>query len=38
MDAFALDGLEERFDFVYCFGILHGVENHSGCYASVGGR
>ncbi len=30
MDAFALDRLEERFDFVYCFGILHRVENPLG--------
>jgi tRNA (mo5U34)-methyltransferase len=27
MDAFDLDRLEERFDLVYCFGILHRVEN-----------
>jgi tRNA (mo5U34)-methyltransferase len=30
MDAFALDGLDERFDFVYCCGILHRVENPLG--------
>jgi tRNA (mo5U34)-methyltransferase len=30
MDAFALDGLEQRFDLVYCFGILHRVENPLG--------
>ena len=30
MDAFALDGLEERFDLVYCFGILQRVENPLG--------
>ena len=30
MDAFALDRLEERFDLVYCFGILHRVENPLG--------
>jgi tRNA (mo5U34)-methyltransferase len=30
MDAFALDGLGERFDLVYCFGILHRVENPLG--------
>jgi hypothetical protein len=29
-DAFALDRLEERFDFVCCFGILHRVENSLG--------
>lgn len=27
MDAFALDGLDERFDFVYCCGLLHRVES-----------
>ena len=26
-DAFALDEIEERFDFIFCFGILHRVEN-----------
>ena len=30
MDAFALNQLEERFDLVYCFGILHRVENPLG--------
>lgn len=30
MDAFALDQLEERFDFVFCFGLLHRVENPLG--------
>ena len=30
MDAFALGDLRERFDFVYCFGILHRVENPLG--------
>jgi len=30
MDAFGLDGLDERFDFVYCCGILHRVENPLG--------
>ena len=30
MDAFALDGLEERFDFIFCFGLLHRVENPLG--------
>ncbi len=30
MDAFALDGLDECFDVVYCFGILHRVENPLG--------
>ena len=38
-DAFALDRLEERFDFVCCFGILHRVENSLGrCACCVGGR
>ena len=27
LDAFDLDALDERFDLVYCFGILHRVEN-----------
>jgi tRNA (mo5U34)-methyltransferase len=30
MDAFELDQLEEQFDLVYCFGILHRVENPLG--------
>ncbi len=30
MDAFELDRLDERFDLVYCFGILHRVENPLG--------
>jgi tRNA (mo5U34)-methyltransferase len=30
MDAFALGGLGQRFDLVYCFGILHRVENPLG--------
>lgn len=30
MDAFALGDLRERFDFVFCFGILHRVENPLG--------
>jgi tRNA (mo5U34)-methyltransferase len=30
MDAFELDGLRERFDFIFCFGILHRVENPLG--------
>jgi tRNA (mo5U34)-methyltransferase len=30
MDAFALGGLEEHFDLVYCFGILHRVDNPLG--------
>ena len=38
MDAFALDGLEERFDLVYCFGILHRVENLLGLLRVLRGR
>lgn len=30
MDAFELDRLEESFDFTYCFGILHRVDNPLG--------
>jgi tRNA (mo5U34)-methyltransferase len=30
MDALALEGLDERYDFVYCCGILHRVENPLG--------
>jgi tRNA (mo5U34)-methyltransferase len=37
-DAFALDGLEERFDLVYCFGILHRVENPLGLLRVLRGR
>jgi tRNA (mo5U34)-methyltransferase len=38
MDAFALDGLDELFDFVYCFGILHRVENPLGLLRVLRGR
>jgi hypothetical protein len=38
MDGFALDGLEERFDFVCCFGILHRVENSLGLLRVLRGR
>ena len=38
MDAFALDGLGERFDLVYCFGILHRVENPLGLLRVLRGR
>ena len=38
MDAFALDGLKERFDLVYCFGILHRVENPLGLLRILRGR
>ena len=30
LDAFEMERLEERFDFVFCFGILHRVENPLG--------
>lgn len=30
LDAFDLDDLDERFDLVYCFGILHRVQNPQG--------
>jgi tRNA (mo5U34)-methyltransferase len=38
MDAFGLDQLEERFDLVYCFGILHRVENPLGLLRVLRGR
>ena len=41
MDAFELDQLDERFDLVYCFGILHRVENPLGlltCAARADGE
>jgi hypothetical protein len=38
MDAFALDVLEERFDLVYCFGILQRVENPLGLPRVLRGR
>jgi hypothetical protein len=38
MDAFALDRLEERFDSVYGFGILHRVENPFGLLRVLRGR
>ena len=38
IDAFALDGLEECFDLVYCFGILHRVENPLGLLRVLRGR
>ena len=38
MDAFALDALEEGFDLVYCFGILHRVENPLGLLRVLRGR
>jgi tRNA (mo5U34)-methyltransferase len=38
MDAFELDRLDERFDLVYCFGILHRVENPLGLLRLLRGR
>ena len=38
MDAFELDRLQERFDLVYCFGILHRVENPLGLLRVLRGR
>jgi tRNA (mo5U34)-methyltransferase len=38
MDAFELARLEERFDLVYCFGILHRVENPLGLLRVLRGR
>jgi tRNA (mo5U34)-methyltransferase len=35
LDAFELDQLEERFDFIYCFGILHRVENPLGLLEAI---
>jgi tRNA (mo5U34)-methyltransferase len=37
-DAFALNQLKERFDLVYCFGILHRVENPLGLLRVLRGR
>jgi tRNA (mo5U34)-methyltransferase len=38
MDAFELDRLDQRFDLVYCFGILHRVENPLGLLRVLRGR
>jgi tRNA (mo5U34)-methyltransferase len=38
MDAFELARLQERFDLVYCFGILHRVENPLGLLRVLRGR
>jgi tRNA (mo5U34)-methyltransferase len=38
MDAFELDRLDRRFDLVYCFGILHRVENPLGLLRVLRGR
>jgi tRNA (mo5U34)-methyltransferase len=37
-DAFSLDTLEERFDFIFCFGLLHRVENPLGLLRVLAGR
>jgi tRNA (mo5U34)-methyltransferase len=38
MDAFELDRLDEQFDLIFCFGILHRVENPLGLLRLLGGR
>jgi tRNA (mo5U34)-methyltransferase len=38
MDAYALDGLDMRFDFIFCFGLLHRVENPLGLLAVLSRR
>jgi tRNA (mo5U34)-methyltransferase len=38
MDAFELGRLKERFDFIYCFGILHRVENPLGLLRALRAR
>jgi SAM-dependent methyltransferase len=38
MDAYALDGLDMRFDFIFCFGLLHRVENPLGLLAILSRR
>jgi tRNA (mo5U34)-methyltransferase len=38
MDAFELDRLEEQFDLIFCFGILHRVENPLGLLRLLRGR
>jgi tRNA (mo5U34)-methyltransferase len=38
MDAFELDQLDERFELVYCFGILHRVENPLGLLRALRAR
>jgi tRNA (mo5U34)-methyltransferase len=35
LDAMQLDRLEERFDFVYCFGIMHRVESPLGLLRAI---
>jgi len=38
MDAFALDHVEERFDFIFCCGLLHRVENPLGLLSVLARR
>jgi len=38
MDAYALDRLDARFDFIFCFGLLHRVENPLGLLDVLTGR
>ena len=38
MDAFALNDIKERFDFIFCFGILHRVENPLGLLRTLVSR
>jgi tRNA (mo5U34)-methyltransferase len=38
MDAFELDRLDEQFDLIFCFGILHRVDNPLGLLRLLGGR
>jgi tRNA (mo5U34)-methyltransferase len=37
MDALEIAGTEERFDFIFCFGILHRVENPLGLLRALAG-
>jgi tRNA (mo5U34)-methyltransferase len=37
-DAYALEGSPERFDFIFCFGILHRVEDPLGLLRVLAGR
>jgi tRNA (mo5U34)-methyltransferase len=38
LDAFALEQVEERFDFIFCFGLLHRVENPLGLLRGLTSR
>lgn len=38
LDAFALNTVKERFDFIFCFGILHRVENPLGLLRALVSR